>query len=151
VHRSALKTIARPLALAAAAGLLVGGWWYVRNSALYGSPLWPFYATPWGDAVPQPRGKPPTFLGNIENTVRVIGTRYLEVFGGSLLLIAAAVLAPVLDRRRLVLGGAAATAFAVLAWANAPNTGTFRVSPSVVLVEGLVSTTRYLVAGVAIA
>jgi hypothetical protein len=150
VHRRDLRTIVRPLAWAAAGGTLVGGWWYVRNLALYGSPLWPFYATPWGTTEPPALRAAPTFVNHLHETVSAVGTRYLETFGGGLLLICAALLAPLLDRRRMVLWSAGATAIALIAWASTPNTG-LRAPASPILVLGTLSTTRYLVGGVAAA
>ncbi len=51
--RRELRRLARPLALAGAAALALGGYWYLRNLVDHGSPFWPFVATPWGDAVAQ--------------------------------------------------------------------------------------------------
>ena len=150
-HRSQLRAIARPLALAVAAGCLVGGWWYIRNTALYGSPLWPFYEGPWGTALPEGARAGSTFLGNVEQTVDSLGGDYLEVFGGSLLLIVAALLVPLLDRSRLVVCASAATGLAVLAWTLTPNTGLSDSNPLIIAAAGTVSTVRYLVGGVAAA
>jgi hypothetical protein len=149
VHRAELRAIVRPLVSAAAAGALVGGWWYARDLVLYGSPLWPFYATPWGTPLP-PGPRAHTFLGSLRPTLDAIGTDYLEIFGGSLLLIVAALLAPLLDRRRLVLGASAVTALAVIAWMVTPNTGLTQ-SYVVIIRVGTLSTVRYLVGGVAAA
>ncbi|MFL5782080.1 MAG: hypothetical protein ACJ760_12275 [Thermoleophilaceae bacterium] len=148
-HRSALRAIARPLAAAGALGGLVGGWWYARNLVLYGSPLWPFYATPWGTPLPKgPRSH--TFLGELHATLSAIGADYLDVFGGSLILLAAALLVPLVDRSRLVLGAWVATAIAVIAWTVTPNTG-LTGSYVVIVKLGTLSTVRYLVGGVAAA
>ena len=123
-NRNALRPLARPLGLGAAAAVAAGGVWYLRNLVDHGSPLWPFVEAPWGD--PQP-----PVLGLIEGrlindpltTLEGRGTRYLDLLGGWALLILGALAAPFLARRREVTVAAAATGLALLTWSAAPFTG----------------------------
>jgi len=42
-----------PLGAVVAAALAVGGLWFVRDIALYGSPFWPHLSVPWGESKPR--------------------------------------------------------------------------------------------------
>jgi len=51
--RARLRALGLRLVLATAVALVVGGTWYLRNLVEHGSPLWPFFATPWGIRSPR--------------------------------------------------------------------------------------------------
>ena len=51
--RGRLRDLLAPVGAAVAAALAVGGLWFVRDIALYGSPLWPHLSVSWGE--PKPR------------------------------------------------------------------------------------------------
>jgi hypothetical protein len=143
-HLGALRV---PLAAGLAAALAVGGVWYLRNLIDHGSPFWPIVATPWGDPVPRSVTLVETsFLDRPGVTIDRIGDAYLERFGGGLALLAGGLIAPLLAWRRRVLAAGAATAAALVVWANAPVTG---VPPTPGLEETIFSTTRYLLPAVA--
>ncbi len=139
-QRGRLRPLGRPLALAGAGALAVGSYWYLRDLVDHGSPLWPFLATPWGDDLPRHFATAVTFLDRPRLTLDRIGHDYLEVFAGGIVLLAGAVLAPLVARRREVLGCATATAVAAVLWANAPLTG---VNDFPVLDFTALSTLRY--------
>lgn len=145
LHRSRLRSLAGPLAAAAALAAFVGGWWYVRNLIEYGSPLWPFYSTPWGDPVPAFVSGGVSFIERPIHTIEEAGELYLRRFGGGIALLAGALLAPLVARRREVLAGAAAVLLCLLLWTNAPYTG---VDLSI---TGPVGATRYLLPTLAVA
>jgi hypothetical protein len=114
------RRVAPWLAVGVAAGVLVGLLWPLRNLLDHGSPLWPFVA---GDDPVPPAfdGLDRSFLQDpsvVEG--RVLG--YVEVLAGGLVLLAGALLAPLLVRRRAVALLALGTAGAALVWANAPYT-----------------------------
>lgn len=141
-QRAALRPLARPLALATLAGLVVGGTWYVRNLIGRGSPLWPLVDVPWGDPAPPLVDQLDTRF--IERPGRTLENRvddYLNVIAGGLVLFAGALAAPLLARSRAVLAGAAATGLALVAWLFAPFTG---VGDAPELEHVALSTTRYL-------
>ncbi len=102
IHREHLRALWRPLALACGVGLAVGGYWYLRNLVLHGSPLWPFVATPWGDPVPEviaPSGEVveqvyTRFLDTPGRTIEFLLSDWAKPFAGGYLLIAGALLAP---------------------------------------------------------
>jgi len=123
VARRELRPLARPLALAALAALVVGGTWFVRNLIVHGSPLWPLMATPFGDPVPpvleQIDGRLISDLGSIPPR----SGEYAGVVSGSLLLLAGALIAPLVARRREVALAAAVAGACMLIWASAPYTG----------------------------
>ena len=145
--RGRLAGLRVPLALAAAAALLVGGAWYARNLVDHGSPFWPLIAAPWGDAAPPSVEEVNTsFLDRPAATIERIGDLYLQRFGGGIVLIAGGLLAPLISRRRAALAGSAATALGLLLWARAPFTG---VAEGPGFEEGAFSTTRYLLPVVA--
>jgi hypothetical protein len=51
IHRSGrtLRPYRKHLTAAALLAILIGAFWYLRNIASHGSPLWPTVGTPWGD------------------------------------------------------------------------------------------------------
>jgi hypothetical protein len=141
-HRAALRPLARPLALAALAGLAVGGTWYLRNLIGRGSPLWPLVDLPWGDPAPPLVDQLDTrFIERPERTLENRVDDYLNVIAGGLVLCAGALAAPLLARSRAVAFGAAAVALALVAWVLAPFTG---VGDAPELEHVALSTTRYL-------
>src|SRR3954447_219437 len=140
--RSRLRTLAKTLALATAAGLLVGGGWYLRNLFEHGSPFWPIVAAPWGDAVPKSVETVSTsFISRPGPTIDGLGTLYAHKFAGGWLLLAAGILAPLAAPRRRVLVAAGITAGRFLAWPLSPVTG---LPPDGTFPETIFSTTRYL-------
>ncbi len=113
------------LALAAAAGLVAGGTWYVRNLIQHGSPFWPLLPGPFGDPVPASLvpadvrfiARPlATLDGRVHDYARLMAGNLVLLFGG----IAAFVLAP---RTRRVAAASAVTALSLLLWTDAPFTG----------------------------
>jgi hypothetical protein len=138
IHRRRLRSLAGPLAGAAALAGLVGGWWYLRNLIEYGSPLWPFYSTPWGDPVPAFVSAGVSFIDRPIHTVQEGGELYLRRFGGGIALLAGALLIPMFARRREVLACAATVALCLLLWTMAPYTGVG------LTITGPVGATRYL-------
>jgi len=133
VARADLRALRRPLLLALAGAVVVGGIWYVRNLVQHGSPLWPFTAAPWGDPVPPfLRLVNATLLQHPLGTVRANEHGYLDgLAGGIVLLVGVPVLLigggvglrfPRRLRHSLVLAaGIAAVGF--LTFAIAPGTG----------------------------
>jgi hypothetical protein len=129
----------RPLAIALAAGAVVGGTWYVRNLIDHGSPLWPFVDTPWGDPLPPFLDRFDTsFLERPANTLRGRTGVYVDLLGGGLLILAGGLL----GRRWAV----AAMVVAALAWATAPFTG---ATDDPAFLDLSLTTTRYLVPAIA--
>jgi hypothetical protein len=123
--RGSLRALRGPLAVAAAAALVVGGSWYVRDLIEHGSPLWPYYATPWGDALPHLQQPDITFFHRPLASLRRFGEAgyVTDTFLGGVLVLVAAVIAPLLARRRAVTLGALATGLTVFLWTLAPDTG----------------------------
>jgi hypothetical protein len=129
--RGSLRPLVRPLIACLAAAVAVGGVWYVRNLVEHGSPLWPLATTSWGDPVPPLISKLDySLLERPAATLRVHGltSTYRDQFAGALLVVAAALLAPLWVRTRAVLAAAGATLFALVLWANAPFTGVGHVA-----------------------
>jgi hypothetical protein len=155
IHRRRLTSLWRPLALPTGVALLVGGFWYMRNLVLHGSPFWPFVATPWGD--PEPEVIAPTgevveqvytrFLDTPVDTLDFVLGNWAKPFAGGLALLVAAMLAPLVARRRAVLAAAATTAASVLIWMNAPFTGVSEDDAG----QGALTTMRYLLPAFAVA
>jgi hypothetical protein len=125
--RRELRRLATPLALAGAAAVAVGGYWYLRNLVDHGSPFWPFVETPWGDPLPKEigpeRGVNASFLDHPRFTLERVGSEWLDLFCGGFLLLAAAIAAPFVARDKRVTAAAVVTAASVLIWMNAPFTG----------------------------
>jgi hypothetical protein len=122
--RGELRTLARPLAAAAALALVAGGTWYLRNLVSHGSPLWPFISTPWGDPVPEHLDRLDfSFIERPRQTLEGNVDLYRQVLAGALLLLAGGLAAPAWARHRRVLLAAGATLAAVLIWSAAPFTG----------------------------
>ena len=145
--RGRLRPLARPLALAFAAALVVGGWWYARNTVDHGFPLWPFIATSWSDPLPRLLELfSHTFLDRPRVTLEGRTDDYVETLAGALVLIPAALLLPLLTRRRELLGAAGVSAVALFLWANAPITG---LGDVIGLEDFAISALRYLLPAMA--
>lgn len=148
--RAHLRSLALPLAMAVAAGVGIGGYWYLRNLVDHGSPLWPFVASPWGD--PEPRGFTPvgganaSLLERPRETLDQVGGDWLALFAGGFVVIGGALVAAVATRTRAALAAGAATLGSALLWAKAPTTG----SPAGYF-ELASSTVRYLAPTMAMA
>jgi hypothetical protein len=146
--RGSLRALVTPLALALAAALLVGGIWFARNVVVHGSPLWPLVAGPSGDPVPfvlrQIDGRLISDLGSLAGRE----SHYLDVLAGGVALIAGALLAPLLARRRAVALATAIAVLCVVVWASGPYTGYPRGPQYDTLAAGA---TRYLLPGLAAA
>ncbi|MDX6672552.1 MAG: hypothetical protein QOI91_2915 [Solirubrobacteraceae bacterium] len=114
----------RPLGLALAAAVGVGGVWYLRNLADHGSPFWPLVAAPWGDPVPP-------FLAHFDvrfaadpvSTFDARRDEYEARMAGAVALLAGALLAPLLSARRAVVAASVAAAGLVAVWMLSPYTG----------------------------
>ena len=146
--RAHLRALALPLAGALAAAAAVGGWWYARNTVDHGFPLWPFVATSWSDPLPRLLELfSHTFLDRPRVTLEGRTDEYVETLAGALLLIPAALLLPLLTRRRELIGAGAAAAVALLLWANAPITG---LGDVIGLEDFAISALRYLLPAMAI-
>jgi hypothetical protein len=131
----------RPLVLAAVAATGVGAFWYLRNLVSHGSPFWPLVAAPWGDPLPHSvEIQSTSFLDHPAATIDALKHAYLNRFGGALILLAAALLAPFAAPRRRVLFASLTTLFGLLLWAQSPITG---INPGATLPETVFSTTRY--------
>jgi hypothetical protein len=140
--RMQLRPLLRPLALATAGGLLIGGGWYLRNLFDHGSPFWPIVAAPWGDPLPASVETVHTsFLSRPRATIDGLGSLYTHRFAGGWLLLAAGILAPLACARRKVIIASAVTAGAALLWTTSPVTG---LPPEGTFPETIFSTTRYL-------
>ena len=135
----------RPLLPAVVAGCVVGGTWYFRNWIDHGSPLWPFV----GSDVPEFLARfDDAFLGDPGGTLRGRTGIYVDLLAGALILLVAALLAPLADRRRPVLVAAGGALLAMLAWGNAPFTG---LPDDPAFAQLSLTTTRYLLPAVAAA
>lgn len=141
--RGSLRTARAALAWGTAAALAVGGVWYVRNLIAHGWFLWPFGSGPFGGD-PEPiylERIHVSFLERPRFTLEGRVGEYVRSLAGGLLLVAGgAAAALVRPRSRLVMGAAAATAVAALAWLAAPFTG--RADDPVLDLS--LTTTRYL-------
>ena len=131
----------RTLAPWVLAGCAVGGTWYFRNWVDHGSPLWPFI----GEDIPPFLARfDDSFLGDPAGTLRGRADVYVDLLAGGLLVLAAALFAPLRDRRALLPAGAALVA--ALAWGNAPFTG---LPDDPAFADLSLTTTRYLLPAIA--
>jgi hypothetical protein len=143
--REHLRRLARPLLAAGAAAAGLGAFWYLRNLVDHGSPFWPFLTAPWGDAAPPGvRAGDVSFLDRPGETLSRLHDYYLRHFAGGLVLLAGALVAPLLTRRREVLAAAAAALLSLLLWMAAPMTG---VSDNPGFDPGTGDAVRYLLPG----
>jgi hypothetical protein len=145
----ARQLLVRPLVAATAVATGVGAFWYLRNLVEHGSPFWPLIATPWGDPVPYAvKIQSASFLDHPSATVDLLHKSYINRFGGALIVLAAALLAPLAAPRRRVVFAALVVLVGLLLWAQSPITG---INPGVALPETVFSTTRYALPVVAAA
>ena len=147
-HRRSWRQVRGPVLAGLSLALAAGGVWYLRNWVDHGSPLWPFVALPGGD--PTPKGLSSihyTLLSRPAATLRGRAHLYAEVIGGGVILIVAALVAPLIRRQRAVLVGAGATGVSLLLWASAPVTG---ITNDPRLAYYSLTTTRYLLPVVAV-
>jgi hypothetical protein len=145
--RAHLRRLAPWLGAAGAVALVTGAFWYVRDLVSHGSPLWPLQSTPWSDPRPPFVDLTATrFVDRPGETLSRLWPHYRAHFGGPLILLAGALAAALLARRRAVAAATAATALCVAAWTAAPLTG-LPALPG--LDEGAADATRYLLPAVA--
>jgi hypothetical protein len=148
-NREHLRRLARPLAIAAVAGIAVGGIWYLRNLVTHGSPFWPVVAAPWGDDQPSGIAAVDTpFIRHPWHTIDLAGHLYLERFGGGVLLIVGGLLVPFVARERRVALTALAVAGGLVLWSFSFQTGAGPLDLFGVLAF---SSTRYLLPVVVVA
>jgi hypothetical protein len=143
--RPELRRLRRPLVLAAVGAFLAGGLWYLRNLIEHGSPIWPQGALPWGDPAPGAFARSTRFIETPRAAIDRLGDEYLELIGSTLLVLAAALVAPLVARRREVTAATGVSALSVLLWSISPATGVARHDPATV------ATTRYLLPALAAA
>lgn len=147
VHRSRLRALALPLGLGLAAAVGVGAIWYLRNLVRHGSPLWPFVAAPWGDPVPTGFLSKPTnvhFLARPGETLSRVGSAYVHLLAGGIVVLVAGLVAWVANRRREVVAASLVVAASCVLWTNGPLTGVTRDRALDPLVA---SSIRYLLPG----
>ena len=121
---------------------VVGGRSYFRNLLEHGSPFWPFIDTSWGDPIPPYIARfDVSFLDRPRATLEGRVGEYLDFLGGAPFMLACAMLAALLVRRRAVVASAAATAVGALIWARSPFTGRSDFSR---VFDFSLTTTRYL-------
>ena len=147
--RHELGRLAIPLAAAAAAGLVAGGVWYVRNLIEHGSPLWPFVRGPFGDPLPPLLTLlEPSFLDRPAETLEGRTEDYANTLAGGLVLALAALALPLIRRGRAALSAGGVAAVALLLWMQAPVTGRGDLP---VLDDFPLEATRYLLPALAAA
>lgn len=152
--RGRLRAMRTPLLLAVAAALGAGGVWYLRNLIRHGSPLWPFFRGPVGDPAPGflDRVGTTSFADRPAATLDGHLRAYADAIAGSVVVLAAALAAPLAARRRAIVWSAAATLTALLLWTVAPFTGIpAHVPPEWVpaLAGQAVNASRYLLPAIA--
>ncbi|HWF34637.1 MAG TPA: hypothetical protein VG295_04685 [Solirubrobacteraceae bacterium] len=122
--RDQLRRLLIPLLLAAAAAAVVGGVWYVRNLVQHGSPFWPLSTTPWGDPIPAAfRSLDASLLSKLHATLHGRLDDYWRALAGGVVVVAAALVAPLWARRRVVVGFAVVVLGSLALWAASPYTG----------------------------
>ncbi len=144
--RGRLRPLAAPLTAAVVAATVVGGLWYVRNLIDHGSPFWPFLAAPWGDDVPYLFSLSDARLLSDPSSADGRLDEYWRALYGGLALVGGGLIAWLLDRSRRVIAASAATAFALVVWANAPFTA---FPPDAVFDALQAGAVRYLLPGIA--
>jgi hypothetical protein len=148
--RRGLRPLVRPLSMAGALAVVVGGFWYLRNIAQHGWPLWPFSSAPWGDPRPPIIANADIkFIDRPGDTLSRLGDYYIHHFGGPLLVFCGAPAAALVARSRAVALAAAAALVSMLIWMNAPFTGVYGATRAFDIGTG--DATRYLLPGAACA
>jgi len=143
--RADLRPIVGALASTALLAVVVGGVWYIRNTLWHGWPLWPFSAAPWGDPRPAIIANADVhFIARPAATLHRLAGYYWQHFGGPLLLLGGALLAPLAARSRVVLVATLVTVASVVLWMNAPFTGVLATHAFDI---GTGDSTRYLLPG----
>jgi hypothetical protein len=145
--RAELRALVWPLVYALVASLVVGGYWYARNTVDHGFPLWPFVSAPWSDPLPRLLELfSHTFLERPRATLEGRTDDYVKTLAGALVLIPAAFVLPLLARRREVTAAAGVAAVALFLWASAPITG---LGDVIGLEDFAISALRYLLPAMA--
>jgi hypothetical protein len=144
--RGRVLDVPRLFAFGASLGAFVGLVWYVRNLVRFGSPLWPFYSSPWGDPIPPGLKGDLSFIDHPGSNFEWLSHDHFSHFGGPLLLLLAGAVVPLFTRGRGPLLAAGATVASVILWVNAPLTG----APGPIPPQAM-STVRYLLPALAIA
>jgi hypothetical protein len=122
--RHELRRLVLPLALAAAAAVIVGGVWYLRNLVDHGAPFWPLSTTPWGDPIPSAfRVLDASLLSRLHATLHGRVEDYWRVLAGGVVVVVGALLTPLWARRRIVFWAAVLVLASLLLWAASPYTG----------------------------
>jgi hypothetical protein len=145
--REHLRRLAWPLVAAVGVGLVVGGFWYLRDFVDHGSPFWPFARLPGADPMPAlihlTVNEPLT--SRLSPTLSGQFGEYADRLAGGILLLAATPIAMAVVRTRAVLVAGATTLVGFVVWARTPGTG-LPISDQVFVPHGFaLSTTRYLV------
>ncbi len=113
-----------PCRLVVAAAVVLGSYWYVRNTAVNGSPLWPQVGLPWGEPTQAWFSATSRF---IEFPIETFQGRFRDLRaslgGGTILVMLCAALLPWLGKDRVVRTAAAAYLLSLLIWMMAPATG----------------------------
>ncbi|MGI8946097.1 MAG: hypothetical protein ACR2GL_07670, partial [Thermoleophilaceae bacterium] len=145
--RGDLRRLAPALAAAGTVALLVGGYWYGRNLVDHGLPFWPFIEGLGSDPLPRLLELfSYSFLDRPRVTLEGRVGEYLETLAGAAPLIVAALVLPLLVRRRELLAAAGVALVALLLWASAPITG---LGDVVGLEQFSISALRYLLPAMA--
>lgn len=114
----------RYVLIALGGAVAVGGVWYLRNLIEHGSPLWPFVELPFGDPIPAGIDSlSTTFVSRPLATLDGRVGLYLDELGAAVLVLAAAIVLPLLSSDRRLLIGAAFVLLGVGLWSIAPATG----------------------------
>lgn len=119
-----VKPRASWLAAGGVGAVAAGGFWYARNLVDHGNPLWPFVNLPVGDRIPAEVEALSTRF--IERPLASLDGRigdYLGELGASPLLLAGALVLPLLTRDRRLALGSLAVLVSCLIWSVAPATG----------------------------
>lgn len=126
--RSALRSSRGCLAVGATGGLLVGGPWYLRDTIAHGWPLWPFSSGPTGDPLPHTLTLfHATFLSRPGVSISLLGSGYVHLIAGGLVLIVGVLAIPLLARSRDALLAATVAVASLLLWTVAPFTGVAQI------------------------
>jgi hypothetical protein len=145
--RSNLRVIARPLALAGALALVVGGFWYLRDLINHGSPFWPWATAPWGDPKPRALEHYGSLLAHPGDTLDGRLDEYATFIAGAAILLPAGVILSFASGRRWTRVAGVGVLALIILWASAPSTGK-TTGP---VFDGSVSQTRYLLPTMALA